>query len=41
MNAHGKCKFLGFQNSSSQTNYNSEVKTSANDLSNSVEEKGT
>ena len=41
MNAHGKCRFLGFQNSSNQTNYNSELNTSANGSSNNVEEKGT
>ena len=41
MNAHGKCGFLGFQNSSNQTNDNSEVNTSANDSSKNVEEKST
>ena len=41
MNAQDKCGFLGFQNSSNQTNYNSAVNTSANNSSNNMEEKGT
>ena len=36
MNAHDKCGFLGFQNSSNQTNYNSAVNTSTNDSNSNI-----
>ena len=41
MNTLGKCGFLGFQNSSKPTNYNSAVNTGTNDSSNNMEEEGT